>query len=454
MKRMRARCSFAGALLFLAGCCFADTTTLTFPALQIKQSGFVALDGGQIVQGTNDANHKTLGAQGASIGKLWMEDLLFQYANECIVTERMRVALSIQCQINYCFPYSENASLDTKQPQITFIPDRAEGMYTIGNFQKPTLQFGFGYFPFKTDPDAKNLGDYLFRTGTYPVFVINTFDRCNARLLGLRVTSNLFDGFHQDLLLTSSTLLPPLGDGTLTYLAGYSFDKILEIGGGVSFVSLFPVDNQLTTPTSQSTTAYIKQNGDTAYYTFAATKPMARFAFDPKPLIPADLIPGNLLGKDDFRLYGEACVTAWEDYVNYDTSVYAKEISYANRNDRTLFMAGFDFPTFKTMDVLSIEVEHYPNKYPNDDNNLVGGSWQPLPYPVITGPNDAALTNVYPWFWSVYAKKTFLDRFSIIAQFARDHMRPFNNDQQSPYTGDVSERKGDWWWNVRLKASF
>jgi len=460
---MRARCFFAGVLLFLVGCCFADTTTVSFHGFQIQQSGWVAFDEGEIVQATNDNNHNTVGASGAPIGKIWMDDMLFKYRDDFLVTERMRVALSIQSQVNFNYPYNQSAAAQyTKQPQITFTPDRAEAMYTIGNYQKPTLQFGFGYFPFKTNPDAKNLGDYLFRTGTYPVYVVNTFDWAYARLLGLRITSNLtgnlFDalpvGIHQDLLLTSNTMMPPLGDGTLTYLFSLSLDKFLEIGGGISFVSLFPIDTQLTTPQNPQT-AYPKSNGDTGYYTFAATKPMVRLAFDPKQLIPDRVIPRNLFCEDDFRLYGEVCVTGWEDY---PTTIQSPLYTYANRNDRTLFMAGFDFPTLKAIDVLSIEVEHYPNRYPNDIFYVLGQSnenSQPLPLPQVV-PNASNLPGgkVYPWFWSIYAKKTFLDRFSIIAQLARDHMRPFNNDPQYSYTGDVFEQKGDWWWNVRLRADY
>lgn len=471
---MRVRYYYAGALLFLTSCSFADTTTVSLSGIQMKQSGWVAFDGGEIVQSTNAQNNGVPG-QGVTVPKTWVEDLLFKYANECLVTERMRVSLSVQCAINYSYPYAQYANTETVQPQITFIPDRAEATYTIGNFQKPTLQFGFGYFPFKTDPDAKNLGDYLFRTGTYPVYEMYTgFDWATARLLGLRVTSNLFDGFHQDLLLTSSTMLPPLMDGSLTYLADYSFGKILNVGAGVSFVDLFPVDGQLVTP-QNSTTQYIKsitKNGNTfdtatSYYTFAAAKPMVRFAFDPKLLI-ADLVPGDLFGKEDCRLYGEACVTGWEDYPESMSSLLSpiqspsSIITYANRNDRTLYMAGFDFPTFKTLDVLSIEVEHYPNRYPNDDYQVFGGTGEtnavPLPLPYPAGLNDPNLQNsgIYPWFWSFYAKKNFLGRFSIIAQFARDHMRPFNNNVTWALynTGDAFEQKGDWWWNVRLRADY
>ncbi len=463
--------------MFLAGCCFADTTTPSILGMQIKQYGWVAFDEGEIVQGTNDALHSSEGAAGAPLGKIWMDDLLFKYKDDFLVTPRMRIALSIQSQVNFTYPYDQSGvGQYTKQPQITFTPDRAEAMYTIGDYNKPTLQFGFGYFPFKTDPDAKNLGDYLFRTGTYPVYVVNTFDWAYARLLGGRVTSNLsadlFNAIpvdiHQDLLLTSNTMMPPLGDGTLSYLFGFSFNKILEIGGGVSLASLLPLDTQLTTPTTNNSSEYkiksISKNvyaGDTVldtafyYYTFAAVKPMLRLAFDPKPLIPGGLIPGNLFGKDDFRIYGEVCVTGWEDY---PASISSPEYTYANRNDRTLIMGGFDVPTCKLLDVMSVEVEHYPNRYPNDNAYVMGQSGEnslPVPLPVLL-PNASNLPGgkVYPWFWSFYAKKTFLDRFSLIAQLARDHMRPFNNNPLYAYTGDVFEQKGDWWWNVRLRADF
>ena len=39
---------------------------------------------------------------------------------------------------------------------------------------------------------------------------------------------------------------------------------------------------------------------------------MVRFAIDPKPLIP-----WNGFGKDDFRLYGEVCITGWENYYDF-----------------------------------------------------------------------------------------------------------------------------------------
>jgi hypothetical protein len=305
---------------------------------------------------------------------------------------------------------------------------------------------GFGYFPFKTNPDAKNLGDYLFRTGTYPVYVINTFNRPYARLLGFHASSTLFNDLHQDLLLTSSNLIPPLVDFSLSYLVSYSLFKVLDVGAGISFAHLFPIDNSITTPLDQ-TTSYVDANGATQHYTFAGTKPMVRFAIDPKPLIPWDGF-----GKDDFRLYGEICVTGWDNYVNHDSTKKEIDKYYENRNDRTLWMLGFNVPTCKVLDVLSGELEWFPNRYPNSGFYISGQNSASLPRP---NPSPSVGDDkVYPLFWSVYAKKTIVKNCALIIQLAHDHMRPTSNNLQYQYTEDVLERKGDWWWAFRLNVSY
>jgi hypothetical protein len=174
---------------------------------------------------------------------------------------------------------------------------------------------------------------------------------------------------------------------------------------------------------------------------------MARFAIDPK-----SLIPWQGFGKDDLRLYGEVCVTGWQNYINHDSTVKELFKFYENRNDRTLWMLGFDAPTCKVLDILSGELEWYPNRYPNSGYYIVGQNSKPLPQP---NPSPAIEQGkVYPLFWSIYAKKTIVDKFSIILQFAHDHMRPINNTLQYQYTEDVLERKGDWWWAFRLNVKY
>ena len=110
------------------------------------------------------------------------------------------------------------------------------------------------------------------------------------------------------------------------------------------------------------------------------------------------------------------------------------------------------FLTKLDFDVLSFEYEYLPNKYPNSTLYLNGQNsrFLPLPSPFPSIGNQ----KVYPWYWTIYAKKTFLDRFSLIAIFARDHMRPTHNDPQYLFYEDVLERKGDWWWNIRLNVNY
>jgi hypothetical protein len=428
-------------IFLLTGLCMADSATTG--NWNLKRSGFLGLEGGEIIQGIQNGQTQT---NGQEIIKSWQERMLFNYGNELSLSERLRMFMTIECQMSYSYPYNQWALWESHQPQFSFYPERAEAVYSIGDLDAPYLKVGFGYFPFKTDPDAKNLGDYLFRTGTYPVYVINTFNRPYARLLGLRASSTLLSDLHQDVLLTSSNLLPPLVDFSLSYLVSYSLFKVVDFGAGISFAHLFPVDNNITTP-QNTASQYIDVNDQVRHYTFAGTKPMVRFAVDPKPLIPWDGF-----GKEDMRFYGEICVTGWESYVNYDTTTPDIGKYYENRNDRTLYMLGFNVPTFRALDVLSGELEWFPNRYPNSGLYIFGQNSQPLPVPTLFPSGGQG--KVYPLYWSIYAKKTIVDKFAIILQFARDHMRPINNNLQYQYTEDVLERKGDWWWAFRLNVSY
>lgn len=446
--------------------CHADTTETR--GISTKQSGFMGVEVGEIMHGANDNHAGGIG----EINRGWCERMLFQYVNDITVTDHVRLNLAVECQMSYSFPYWLYASWEAKLPKFTFYPDRAEGTYTIGNPDLFRFQFGFGYFPYKTDPDVKNLGEYLFRTGTYPLYVLNNFNRPYSRLLGLRTSFTVLKDLNIDALLTSATLAPPLANFSLSFIADYNFFKILDFCTGVSLVSLFPVDEKLTTPTGNDATNYIDAQGDTSNYTFKGIKPMARLSFDPKPLIP-----WNGFGKQDLRVYSEVCVSGWQNYKNYDTSAagIARDY-YEKRSDRTLYMIGVNFPSFFTIidnilsglnidppvcsfilktlniDLLSLEYEYMPGKYPNSTLNLLGVTNQPVPAPNLnpsSGPGS-----IYPWYWSIYAKKEFLERFAFIVQFARDHMRPINNDPAYQYVEDVLERKGDWWWAFRLNVSY
>jgi hypothetical protein len=439
MKQTRVQ-FFAFAFSVFAGLSvFAGDSDTKYP--DYRFAGYAGLEIGQIVNGSyywNNTNSPT------AIEKAWQERFLYQFINDVTITDHLRMALNIEGQISFSYPQKLSPA-ESQTARYLFYPERAEAMYSLGDPVKPFLQFGLGYFPYKFNPDAVNLGEFIFRTGTYPVYLISNFNHCYGKLLGLRTTFTPFESLKLDLLFTSNTQMFPTQDYSLSFLGHYSFFKALDFGAGISLDHLISIDGKLTKGESFQDGLYQPKPNDTAhsYYSFAGTKPAVSLAFDPKPLLPSSI--AHLLGKNDGRIYGEVCVSGWENRKNYDTTIDPYKDYYTDRTDRTLAMVGFTVPTFKVFDVLSVEFEHYPNKYPNSwrqvfDENIA------IPY---IGDSRARL----PWKVSVYAKRSIGKTFFILCQIARDHMRPTFPDLKNMEREDVLNGIDDWWWTASLNFS-
>jgi len=53
----------------------------------------------------------------------------------------------------------------------------SQGIYSFGDLDQPWLQLAAGYFPFKYNPQASNLGEYLYRSGkTFHLMDNNTYE--------------------------------------------------------------------------------------------------------------------------------------------------------------------------------------------------------------------------------------------------------------------------------------
>jgi hypothetical protein len=443
-KNMKGRIpSCALAVVFLVGLCYADNQEI-----KVKTTGSAALEVGQIVQGEcvgafmTPENPKT-------VLKGWQERFLFLFGSDAVLNEHIRLIINIEGKIAFAYPQVGGLDyITTQAPSYVFSPIQAEGVCSLGDPEKPWLRIGMGFFPYKFNPDARNLGEFMFRSGTYPPYIITDFNHCYGRLLGLRVSSTLFNNLKQDLLFTSETLMFPTQDYSLSYLAHYSLAGFMDIGAGIDCAHFFSIGSKDASSAVKSDAVgdrYIAAAGDTAtsYYDFKAVKPSIMLAFDLKKLLPS--IIADLLSKDDLRLYGEACVTGWEDFKNYDTTANAKSY-YENRMDRTLLMAGLNIPTTKWgLDVLSLECEYYSNKYPNSFRNVMEMN--------IATPYTNYRPDLYPWYFSIYAKKTFLDKFSITGQIARDHMRPYCPVSKFAEREESLKKIGDWWWVLNFNVS-
>jgi hypothetical protein len=316
------------------------------------------------------------------------------------------------------------------------------------------LQLKAGVFPFKYNENAKNLGEYMFRTYTYPTIVftggLTRVNSAAAQVGGLDFNTRL-GGFGNDVLLTVKTDQTPSASLSLTEMASYSIGGILTLGAGVMFDNFYDPSRIASGKydvkdfdlyyTLKDGTKKLKtpQAGEVPYdpavdtavdstrLTFKGQKVMVHGALD-----FGKLIPGNMLSEKDLRLYFEGILLGVENRPFY----------YTKLKDRIVYTLGFNFPTFHILDVLAAEWEYSSNPYPNDASNATL-NLSPTPFPTATPTNG---DNVK---WTFYAQKAIYPGFNITGQIANDHMRLVD------YFGHTNDRTvmphhENWYWSVQL----
>ena len=271
--------------------------------VNVTPSGFAYYQIGQLVK-TSDPTGRISGQP----DKSWDQHVNFRLTLEGVVRNRLRIIAGTELGI---FTFAKGAG-GGNNVTTAFSLKEAQGIYTFGDDPKiAPLQIALGYFPFKYNPQATNMGEYLFsyRSSAYAPYIINDFDNCKARLLGLHLSSTLFGSLRQDLLVTSEMAVGggkgnwPIGDYSLSYLAGYTIKNIFDVSAGICLNRLLPIDPSQTTPSGDNAIPAkdingnpIIENGDTLYLTMKATKVMARFSFDPKHFLscnPPDTTASN-----------------------------------------------------------------------------------------------------------------------------------------------------------------
>lgn len=347
----------------------------------------------------------------------------------------------------------------------TIYPHQIEAVYSFGNSGNFNGEVGVGYFPYKYNDQAWNLGEYLFRSGTYPGFLITNFDQAWPRLTGIRFSTTLWEKWRNDLLLTKEMDYPPFGDGTVTWISDASLLDMFQIGAGVSFAHYLPVDGTITTPHEtmgkyynvSSIDSTDSLNPDTTWYTFKGIKAMGRITIDPKGIFryfgAEDLV--SIFGKEDLKLYGEACVLGLKD----------QDTLYSKLSERIPMMFGFNFPAFKLLDVLSFQFEYYGSPYPNDYYKILPKQqYLGVPLP-LSDINDLPpglggyILESYKhdnWKWSVYANRFFGKErhIGIIAQAARDHLRTLTWYQLARDYEEALVKVRQWYWATKFVFIF
>jgi hypothetical protein len=434
------------ALFFFGTALFSDDQDVT-----ITPIGYGSLEVGQIGKGyfKQPSNLTT-----NQIEHVWQQRAFCDLGFKALLQQRLEIEVTGEGLIAYSTPQIGNLPTTMQFRQFFYIKS-ANAQYPFGNREDPYLLLQLGYFPFKYNPDTRNLGEYLFRTNTYPLVIYSDFDYPQADLLGVRVHVQLFDKkLTNDLLLHSETRGVPEQLWSVSDIVGSELFGIFSLGAGVSLAHYLDVyqgkgyltqwaDRYYGDPrklAADEQRPYIDTiiGSDTSYFDWKAIKTMVRFSIDPKKLIPLEIF-----GKNDLKLYAEGDIIGLKNYVRY----------YRHIEDRTLAIAGFNLPGFNIIDLISIEGEYCANRlYAYSDERYF--SSVPVPLPITYSSINLSRN---PWRWSVYMKKTLLnDHVGIIAQVARDHKKINFNYFDKTYMSFIETLPdGDnWWWTFKTEFKF
>ena len=377
---------------------------------------------------------------------LWFQKSYVHIGFLAEVNERTKLSFVGEGMMRYPFGTVKDQP-DETHVSYYFYPHDVSINYSFGNVEKPWLKLGAGIKPFKYNPDVRNLGEYLFRTNTYPPTMRNKFDFPMARLTGFQITSTPIDSLNIHAMLVTESEVVPLRDFGPALLVDYSFLKnIVSLGAGVYYHHLWSVAEKYTTPEVNNNQYYTPSKAnpelvDTSYYTFRGTKVMSRLTLDFKPIFDLDIF-----GKNDLRLYSEIAFIGLEN----------QGIFYDEPWRRRPVMVGFNVPAFKLLDVLSVELEWYNWNYRNSYTlALFEGNILPKP----DDANNDGIQPVSDWKenslkWSVYAKRTIGRHFSIIGQVGFDHMQIERNSVPQKgvvYYADAMHKHGDWAWIMKTQ---
>ncbi len=433
------------------------------------------VDFGQIVKGTKE--------EGGEISMDPIQRTSAVLVQELTINERLNFKLGVGGMFWYSYPMTNLPhQRGTKfGPGISVV----RALYQFGDLDNPPVELEMGYFPVKYNPDAKNLGEYLFRSGTYPGYIYTGgWQIMNSAAYmgqGIRVGFNHFDGaLKNNFTLFMEREWYPAFDFTPSWVGSLKLGEVLELGAGASFNHFLPLKPSLVEPKDQRNTyvqvvnggSYVSYSDDTLSYmpgqqmlgsaipkevyngeiremsnpadslrltvlnrySHQGIKLMGRAALDLKALFPSDLF-----AKDDMRLYAEVAVLGVKNYPYY----------YENIVERMPLMVGFNFPTFGLLDIFSVQMEHYRSKF---EDNMYNFYLDALPIWSIPDSDPAKFVPVTKddLKWSVYMKKSITAGLSLYGQFASDHFRYKTFEPRDSYL-PVTQTPGEWYYLFRLE---
>ena len=391
---------------------------------------------GGLYSNSIDGSLTTHGSGNVSIGEQeWVDHFGAFISQEAVVNGRLHLSGGFGGVFQFRKPEVIDPSFKSSQGKAFFIgPTQTEAVYHFGDPEKPWLKLGAGMFPYKYNPEAWNLGEYLFRSTPYPTTVTTggyaIINSAAAVLEGFK--ANFQRGnFKLDALLTTETTLAPYYDWSLSLIGDYSVaGGLLDLGAGVRFDRLIPVKPSRTRPHTQNNsyfTVSIKDTtgkvtnrdyvGNADYYgnqsafyttrdslraqgygrdqkivtTLFAESDSARSVFQPVPDDTTGLTM-KMNGVDYFTsggilLMARATLDAKKFFDarmlgSEDLKIYAEmdvlgvknyPIFYKSMFDRMPVMMGVNLPCFQWLDLLALQVEYFHSPWANNTFSFGNG---------------------------------------------------------------------------------
>lgn len=434
------------------------------------------MDVGQIVHGLNEDTKEDYRWQVLRRTNIFL-------SQAASIGERAEVRVGQMGVFFYVLP-EEDGAPHTRLQKFGLGPTLAEFSYRLGRPEPPWGRLQLGLFPYKYNPDASNLGEYLLRSGTYPGFLVtggwNWINSASFQVQGAAFTANLLQGRLQtSLLLPMESVNPPMHSVSPTAIATWTPVKGFELGAGASCNHCIAARPSKETPAKYDSTllpAYMQRptslilsvkhtpvpdptpddpgrmrdsveviRDSTQFYTFQGVKLMGRISVDPKALFGIGEGDGGMFGPADLRLFAEVALLGVKNYPFY----------YPERSRRMPVMFGMNLPTFRILDLLSLQGEYYNPVFPNNID-AVYEQQSPIPYhrnydPAYGPESVASAVRRDRWHWSVLAKRQAFKGITFHLQAANDHIRTFDYNIK-PIKIPITSRPTDWYYLFRIEV--
>jgi hypothetical protein len=426
------------------GSAFAEAGKSGITDRQVSVVGFV--DAGQLVRGS------LVYGDGSEATTTPLEDL-FLNRNGIALTysgtldERLRMNIGVG-GLFYKPVASNPAHEPAEYKRISFGPgiSEASAQYDFSRH----LNVKFGFFGYKYNPDAVNLGEYLLRSEAYPG-IIHTgssggwvwMNSNEYKSLGTKVSWTSLNGMlRHDFLMYSEFNDQPLFDFSPSYVATLKVMGAFEFGAGVSLHRWLPIQPSWTTPDDpQHSNTYVEVKNFPAYpalnsslshqsgfsggtwkgmgsqitsYTYAdGITHIATELHDASGGLlyeivdstgtPIDTLKASKTEKLTFKaikLMGRASVDIasllgmdgkstgpFKAFVEVAVlGVQNQPYFYEKIQNRIPLMLGVDVPTFGILDLLCLQMEYFKNPYPDNSFQQFTNA---LPQPQLPGGNVA-----------------------------------------------------------------